>query len=181
MNSRGPWIQTYTGKKFFPLNPRPEEVCIEDIAHALSMSCRYTGHTTEFYSVAEHSILASHFVPPALALEGLLHDAAEAYIGDMASPLKSVMPSFRVLEDGILAVVGERFGARFLRGKLPDEVKQIDYRLLADEQANLMPEADVEGWFPSGKPEPLGAVIDCHAPSLAKRIFLLRYDQVRRA
>ncbi|MBY0513267.1 MAG: hypothetical protein K2P78_05075 [Gemmataceae bacterium] len=85
---RGDWIQTATGHKFWPLDPRPGDVDVRDVAHALSNLCRFTGHAREFYSVAQHSVLASRIVPPASALAALLHDAAEAYMGDVARPWK---------------------------------------------------------------------------------------------
>ena len=75
----GSWLQTYTGKKFYPFDPREEEVDILDIAHALSQLCRFGGHTKEFYSVAEHCVLVSMCCPSEVKLLGLLHDAAEAY------------------------------------------------------------------------------------------------------
>ncbi len=81
---RGDWIQVRSGRKFHPLDPRPEDVDINDIAHALSNLCRFTGHCTDFYSVAQHSVIASQIVPPASALAALLHDASEAYMGDIS-------------------------------------------------------------------------------------------------
>ena len=82
------WIQTYTGGKFHLLAPRQEEINIVDIAHALSMMCRFTGHVRRFYSVSEHSWHASYLVPKQDALWALLHDASEAYMADMNRPLK---------------------------------------------------------------------------------------------
>jgi len=82
------WIQTISGRKFPLAEPDPNQIDIEDIAHALSMLCRFNGHCTQFYSVAEHSMHVSHEISNDLALAGLLHDAAEAYLGDVPSPLK---------------------------------------------------------------------------------------------
>src|SRR5438128_12538670 len=84
---RGDWMQTYTGRAFYPLDPRLDDICIEDIAHALSMLCRYGGQCQEFYSVAEHSVLMSYAVNPQHALWALLHDATESYMGDLIRPL----------------------------------------------------------------------------------------------
>jgi uncharacterized protein len=84
----GDWIQTYTGKQFWPLSPLPEDIVIEDIAHALSMQCRFGGHVRTFYSVAQHSVHVSLLVEPQYALWGLLHDAAEAYLVDLPRPIK---------------------------------------------------------------------------------------------
>ena len=82
------WIQTYTGRKFYPLDPHAEDVCIEDIAHALALKCRYTGHCREFFSIAQHSVMVSRMVPESDAICGLLHDATEAYLPDVARPIK---------------------------------------------------------------------------------------------
>ena len=102
---RGDSIQTYTGRKFFPVAPRAEDIEILDVAHALSMLCRYTGHTKQFYSVAQHSVLVSRIVPPQDAAWGLLHDASEAYLCDVARPIKP----YRLLEQRLMVQVAGRF------------------------------------------------------------------------
>ncbi len=85
-------IVTYTGKVFDLLNPTPDKVCIEDIAHSLAYQCRYTGHTREFYSVAQHCVLmAENPDLPGDPMAKLMHDAAEAYIGDIARPWKHLL------------------------------------------------------------------------------------------
>ena len=98
-----PWIQTVSGKKFPLLTPDTEAIDIQDIAHALSMICRFNGHCISFYSVAEHSVHVSRLVAPNLALWGLLHDAAEAYLGDVPTPLKGHLGGFRDREKTLLA------------------------------------------------------------------------------
>src|SRR5208282_6622849 len=97
------WIRTFSGGRFYVLEPRVEDVRIEDIAHALSMQCRFTGHVREFYSVAEHSVWVSRYSHREDALWGLLHDASESYIGDMSTPLKlqPEMSRFRTTEKRI--------------------------------------------------------------------------------
>src|SRR5690242_720613 len=86
-------IRTYTGRAFSPLDPNPDDIVIEDIAHALSLNCRFTGHVRWHYSVAQHSVLCSEIVPSEYALTALLHDASEAYLSDIARPIKQ-QPDF---------------------------------------------------------------------------------------
>lgn len=93
------WLQTFTNQAFFPNDPGSLYISKYDIAHSLAMQCRYNGHTKIFYSVAEHSVLVSHAVPEEDALWGLLHDAPEAYIGDMIRPLKKLVPAFREMDE----------------------------------------------------------------------------------
>lgn len=82
------WIQTFSGKKFFPLEPEKNEYDIHDIAHALSLKCRFGGHCQRFYSVAEHCVRVADIVAPESKLWALLHDAAEAYLPDVCQPIK---------------------------------------------------------------------------------------------
>jgi len=135
MNSE--WIQTYTGKQFFPLEPRHEDVEIVDIAHALSNLCRYGGHTNWFYSVAQHCVHVSEVVPPEFALYGLLHDASEAYLIDVPRPLKHSegMEAYRAAEARLETLIYERFG---LDPAVPDCIKTADNQLLRTEQRDLM-------------------------------------------
>src|SRR4051812_30250690 len=82
----GNWMQTFTGRQFWPVDPRADEIAIEDIARALAMTCRFGGHVRFHYSVAQHSFLVSLVCSPEHALWGLLHDASEAYLGDVVWP-----------------------------------------------------------------------------------------------
>jgi hypothetical protein len=129
------WIQTFTGRQFFPLAARVEDVDVRDIAHSLSLQSRFNGHCLRFYSVADHSVRVSRIVPPGDALWGLLHDAAEAYIGDLPRPVKQEAPDFRAIEDRLLVVVAEAF---HLPWPMPDTVHLADDRLLATEARDLM-------------------------------------------
>lgn len=133
---RGDWIRTFTGKKFYPLDPRPEDIDIEDIAHALSNLCRFAGHSKEFYSVAQHSCLVAMALPPELAIYGILHDASEAYIVDIPSPLKRYLPGYKEIENKIMGVIYEKFG---LDPNVPPIVKEMDERILVNEMKALLP------------------------------------------
>lgn len=171
-----PWMQTYTGQRFDPLHPDPAAICIEDIAHALSMNCRYAGHVRRFYSVAEHSVHVSQAVSPQNALWGLLHDAAEAYIGDLVRPLKHQLPEYRRVEDDLLAVICAKFG---LPTPMPAEVSNVDLRVVVDEKAKLLgPEP--EPWQMIADVQPLNIRIHAWNPHQAEYAFLREFYEVGR-
>lgn len=132
------WIQTYTGVAFYPLEPRAQDVAIADIAHALALQCRFSGHVRTFYSVAEHSIRLARAVPPADALWGLLHDAAEAYLIDVPRPIKRHSPvgaPFRAIEGRIMEAICAHFA---LPVEPPPSIKVADRRLLMTEKRDLL-------------------------------------------
>lgn len=164
------WIQTYTGKQFYPLSPRVEDIDVRDISHALAMQCRFNGHCRTFYSVAEHSVRVSHVVPAEHALWGLLHDAAEAYLTDLPKPVKQQTPLFIELEDKLLRVILEHSG---LTWPMPAEVAAADEALLATEARDLMaaPPAD----WQLGE-HPLDERIEPVSPSEAERLYLARFN-----
>lgn len=167
----GQWMQTFTGRPFWPLDPRPDEIHIEDIAHALSLQCRYAGHCRRFYSVAEHCVLLAIHVPPAFKLWALLHDAAEAYLTDIPRPLKGDLGGYAALEDRVMAAVCARFG---LSPDMPAIVHECDGRIISDERANLS--ASVLPW--SAQPEPLGVTLRYWSPEQAERAFLHAYERL---
>jgi hypothetical protein len=137
-------IVTYTGRVVDPLDLKPEQVNIVDIAHSLSNQCRFTGHVKSFYSVGEHSVRCAEFVirhggtkREALAL--LLHDGSETYCADLARPVKHAKglgEAYRAVEDAIQAVISERFGLEY---PFPQHVHNVDNALLLREQQDLMP------------------------------------------
>ncbi|MBF0191957.1 MAG: phosphohydrolase [Magnetococcales bacterium] len=170
----GAWIQTYTGIQFWPMDARPEEIALLDIAHALSMLCRFNGHCRRFYSVAEHSVHVSRVVGAADARWGLLHDAAEAYLSDIPKPVKRVLPAFHPWEERLLAVIADRFG--LASPEPPETVKQADLALLASEKVVLMGPAPASwGWMPEPVP---GLEIVGWSPEEAKRVFLARFAEL---
>ena len=208
------WIQTYTGKKFFPLAARPADVDIRDIAHALAMKCRFNGHCRVFYSVAEHSIRVSralaacqavtgchgfvysqdHAVdsptttspshppvtPPTLAIWGLMHDAAEAYLADIGGPIKRAfhvhyggLPEpFDMTETRLLAVIA---AALQFPPVQYEHVREADFTLLATEARDLM-STPPEPW--NLKQTPLPEKIIPLSPAAAESAFLARFAEL---
>lgn len=166
-------IITYTGKLFNVLQPRPEDVDIQDIAHALSNSCRWGGHCSVFYSVAQHSVLTSLHVPPEHALWALLHDAAEAYLVDVPRPIKRLLPDYQEMEERIMHAVCARFG---LGPVEPLIVKQIDMQLLTTEAHELGMHPQLWG---NALLEPIDTHLDPMPPGEAKQAFLTRFAQLQ--
>lgn len=153
----GPWMDLGGGRKFWPIDPSPDEVSIDDIAHALSNICRFGGRCSHFYSVAQHSVMVSRIVArtrPDLALHGLLHDAAEAYLGDVIAPLKhdlwlDVTP-FATVEARVLDAIMTSLRLPDLRPCDYGVIKQADLIALATEARDLMGDPR---W--DGLPDPL--------------------------
>ena len=166
---RGHWMQTFSGAKFWPLAPRSNEVHGVDIAHALAHVCRYGGHSLRFYSVAEHCVALSRAVSPGAALWALLHDAAEAYVGDMVRPLKRQLPEFADAEDRVLVAIADRFS---LRGGIPAEVHEADNRIILTERAEFMAPTP-DRWMEEGL-EPLPVQLHGWTPAQAEAEYLQR-------
>lgn len=137
MRSVDTCILTHSGIYFDLLDPQPADVSILDISRALSQLCRYTGHTVTHYSVAEHCVRMSHLVTPGRALAALLHDAAEAYVGDVARPLKRLLPNYISIEHRVQSAVFRAFG---LDDWMPRQIQDADRYMLAWERRDLMPE-----------------------------------------
>lgn len=171
-------IRTYTGRAFEPLNPDPDAIVIEDIAHALANNCRFTGHVRWHYSVAQHSVHCSYLVPDELALTALLHDASEAYLSDIARPIKS-QPEFGDVylryEKGIEEAIAARFGIVY---PYPREVKDADNLMLVTEARDLM--YGTRGWVKELQEiEPSQDFnIEKWTPEEAEAIFLDRYRKL---
>jgi uncharacterized protein len=137
---KGPTIRTRVGAGFDFDDPEGSDVVLADIAHALGNLCRFTGHTRWFYSVAEHSVHASHLVPAGDAAAALLHDAVEAYVGDVSRPLKSLLPGYREIEARVERAILGRFG---VPSPLPASVRRADAQMLVLEQRIAMDCSDL--------------------------------------
>lgn len=136
-----PFITTWSGQRFNFLTPEPTTIRIEDIAHALSLQCRFNGHCDEFYSVAEHSVEVCKLVEEIsmeriIVLTALLHDAAEAYTGDVVSPIKKLLPEFNRIETNLERHIAERFGLLY---PLPEVIHAADKKMLQEEFSSLKP------------------------------------------
>jgi 5'-deoxynucleotidase YfbR-like HD superfamily hydrolase len=172
-------VQTYQGDIFNLLQPSRSQINIEDIAHALSQQCRFNGHTTQFYSVAQHSVLVSHLVPPCLALEALMHDAAEAYLGDVVTPLKTLLPKYKKIESNLTRAIFEHIGLSY---PPHSEIKHADLKALATECRDLLqPCKQPEYWGTLRGVTPSSVTIQPLAPPDAKQQFLDRYFQLQKA
>lgn len=168
-------ISVIDGSFFDLINPKENEYDIEVIAHALSRVNRYTGHIIpEHYSVAEHSVLVSLAVPQRFALEGLLHDSPEAFVGDVASPLKKLLGKiYTDIEDAIMAEIASRYNIQF---PFPEEVHEADKRVYWAERKNIAPGKDTlwhQELRSTRKVEPQGL-----SPDEAKKLFLDRYEEL---
>jgi len=180
----GDYVETYTGKQFWPLEPRPEDVCIEDIAHSLSMQCRFNGHCSRFYSVAEHSVKVSiemliRGYDKQMRLYGLLHDAAEAYCCDIPRPLKSLLKGYGEMEDHIQQVIWQAFGLPEPTISQYKIIKHVDNCYLRKEGTILMPNTDdwvskIVDWDP--------VYIDIYglSQSDSKKQFIQIFEELKR-
>ena len=182
-----PWINTFTGKRFDLLTSQPGDVCIEDIFHALSHINRFTGHTRRPYSVAEHScrvfdiVEAYDYGPDALRW-ALMHDASEAYLGDVSAPLKSLLPAYRELEAAVTERINRHFG---IDGPMPMIVKDADMQMLALEVEELLPNKHRDFELPAVSPKARRAMDRMYGghyfgcdPVQAAFSFRARYNKV---
>lgn len=169
---RGDWMMTYTGKRFYPCDPRPEDFDIVDIAKGLSNQARFNGHTTEFYSVAQHSVLCFQVAEPEFKLDALLHDRTEAYISDIVRPAKVHLPDYQVMENRLEEVSAMRFDVAH---PMLSQVKLIDNRMLVTEASQLLPPNNEQWWKDAHWPKPYDLIIVPMSPKEAFNAFLSAY------
>lgn len=183
------WILTYTGKHFDLLDPQPDMVCIEDIAHSLSCQCRFVGHTEQFYSTAQHSVnvmkevYARDYSTEKLTLIwALLHDSPEAYIGDWSSPLKRALSlssslELQTMETKIMLAIAHALGISVIISHTEiKKIESVDRDLLVTEAAQLL-NADTSEWNDCGKPIPTLSIRPLNWLN-ARRHFLYTYRQL---
>lgn len=176
MTHQTDWIMTASGRPFWPLEPRMEDIHIEDIAHALSHQCRYAGHCRTFFSTAQHSVLVSLAIgpeDPRDPLYALLHDAAEAYLVDVPRPLKKhpAFAEYRAAEQQLQDLIYAAFGLDPCYA--PSLLKAVDRRMLRTEQRDLMPPPALDER--RDDVEPFRTPITPWAPFKARWAFLDRF------
>ncbi len=174
-------ILTSSGVYVNYVTPTADSIRIQDIAHGLSNECRYAGQCLQFYSVAQHCVLASYFVPNNLALEALFHDSTEAYLKDLPTWLKLLLPGYKQIEERFEVVIRTKFGlplAADARATNKKIIKEVDYKLLATEKRDLMPN-DGEDWIYLKDVSPMPFTIIPWSPKEAKERFLQRYEELR--
>ena len=170
-----PFIQSRSGQYINLLEPDSDRFLIEDIAHGLSHICRFGGHSREFYSVAQHSVLTSYLVPKEDQFAALMHDAAESYIGDIPKPLKELLLDYQVIERRMEIALFRKFGVQF---PLPKSVKVADLVMLATERRDLMPADNLDGYPIISGIAPASFQIFPESPEKAKRRFLERFEHL---
>lgn len=172
------WIQTHSGRKVSLVDPQPDDIDINDIAHALSLLCRFNGHCKVFYSVAQHSIHVSRLTPPGLELDGLLHDATECFVGDMVRPLKGLVRHYYgEMLDEIETRMWVAISAKFFGGEIRDlsQIVRADMVALATEKRDLLGPCDHE-WMKLPDPDPR-PIVPLSAAIMPTR-FLNRFHEL---
>ncbi|WP_436798387.1 hypothetical protein [Mesorhizobium ventifaucium] len=172
--ARGPTITLASGRIFDFLDPHGSDFTIDDVAHGMAHICRYAGQCRDFYSVAEHSLLVCD-VAVDCPYEALLHDAAEAFIGDVTRPLKQLLPEYKAIETNVEDAIAKRFG---LNRSCRDAVKTADLSVLAAEQAQVMAPG-TDSWAREAGVVPAEVKIRYLSPAVARREFLERFEILR--
>ncbi len=137
-------IRTVSGLYVDVFNPDPDTIIIEDIAHSLSMQCRFGGHLPRFYSVAQHCVHCCDMISAPFKIDGLLHDASEAYILDFPKPIKDQIQEYKSVEDNLMKVIAAKFGFQY---PLREEVKEVDGKMLRSEWSMLVLGIDRELFY----------------------------------
>lgn len=173
------WIVTASGQEFDFRAIEQQQIDFEVIAHSLSHQCRFNGHTREFYSVAEHSVRVMRLVSQPLRLAALLHDAAEAFVGDLVTPLKRYLPMYSALEEMIQARIFDAAGVVNFGKELHREIKTADLIMLATERRDLLVNRhDSSDWSSLHGICPMPTHIIPWSPDDAKQTWLSCFHQL---
>ena len=178
------YIELYSGVPYFFMDPNSHDYEIEDIAHSLSMQCRYGGHTRVFYSVAEHCVRLADYTRdninnnPRYVRTALLHDAGEAFLVDIPRPIKNLLPDYKKIEAPIEMAVATQWDLMYdpKQGGWPEWLRQLDMRICRDERKQLL-SPDSKNVWGIDKMEPLGITRTLGwTQAQAKEAFLNRWD-----
>lgn len=176
-----PVIQTYSGGVINFSDPDESIFNIEDIAHGLANTSRYSGQCKKHYSVATHSVIVAMFLPKEKKFEGLMHDGTEAFMADIPTPLKILLPEYRAIEHRVDAKIRRQFG---LPAEMSPEVKKVDHLVLAIEKPILMGESVIHWDLPEIDPtDPTviiaKSLINCATIESSKKLFLHFFDELK--
>lgn len=171
---KGCWMQTVSGRPYWPSDPRPEDIFVEDVAHHLAMLCRYTGACRDHYSIAEHSVHVSYLVPRRFAFQGLMHDGPEYVLNDMNRPTKADLPDYQALEDLNWRVLARRFGLPY---ELHPSIKKMDTAICFAEKAAILNPSHLP-WGDWGVTEVPKVKIECWDWRTAEKKFLERFYEL---
>jgi hypothetical protein len=160
------WMETLSGIRFYPLEAEVDKFSIKDIAHALSNICRWGGHTSYHFSVAQHAYIMSHLVSPENAMEALMHDATEAYLGDIPTPIKRLFPEYLDIEDKLAKKLAVKYKYTY---PYPTQVYKYDTVMKRVEHDVLL----------LGKESPSRIKIERLSQEEAERLFLTRYNELK--
>lgn len=178
--SMEPYVQAHSGVNFYFLEPKADQILIEDIAHALSMQCRFAGHIRKFYSVAEHSINVARLVPNEMKLQALLHDASEAYLTDIPSPIKVLLPDYMKIEDVVQRAICEKYNVGY---PFEPEVKEADKACLIAEARNMLPITEYH-WTKNPDYYSIYELADKYVvgytPDIVAKVFMMRFNEYAR-
>lgn len=166
------WVQTVSGRRVEVLSPRVGQIRACDIALGLSRICRFGGHIAhaDHYSVAEHCVVMARQVEPDIAIHCLLHDAAEAYLGDIVMPVKRCLPQFAEIEERMLRVIYAALNVKWPSEEQQERVHVADLRMLATEKRQLLAKPD-EVWPVLDGVEPFGKTLECWEPRKAEWVW----------
>lgn len=176
-----PVIQTFSGGVIDFVEPKNSQFNIEDIAHGLANTCRYSGQCKRHYSVATHSVIVSMFVPEHLQLEALLHDSTEAFMADIPTPLKQLLLDYQTMEHRMERAIRRHFG---LPPEMSPEVKEADHFALAIEKPILMGASAIHWDLPTvdhtdAKVIVAKSLINCATIESSERLFLSTFHELK--
>lgn len=177
-------IITNSGRGLDVIDPNPKDILIEDIAHALSLQCRFNGHCKEFYSIAQHSLLVAYLLGywglnRKIQLAGLLHDASEYILGDVITPLKKHLQEYKDIESRVQRIINIKFGVDLQYELAYDDIKDADVVMLMWEREHILPKSDLK-WDVRhvDRAIPPNWTFRAIAPEYAEHQFIIMFNEL---